>query len=110
MLEKAGSSCFSKLLSLFKARFEAAFTSSLYAGSLGGILLGCLLVVLASLPLCFSRLKKHRQAISALTISLGLVTLLVPLRLAFESYTSCVTWFSVATGTALDMESKEKRA
>lgn len=39
-----------------------AFTSSLYAGSLGGILLGCLLVVLASLPLCFGRLKEHRQA------------------------------------------------
>ncbi len=41
---------------------QAAFTASLYAGSLGGISLGLLLVALASLPLCCGVLKEHSKA------------------------------------------------
>lgn len=58
---------------------EAAFTASLYAGSLGGVSLGLLLLVLASLPLCCGVLKEHSKAISTITISLGILTLVVPL-------------------------------
>lgn len=58
---------------------EAAFTASLYAGSLGGISLGLLLVALASLPLCCGVLKEHSKAISTITICLGILTLVVPL-------------------------------
>ncbi|CAK9079863.1 unnamed protein product, partial [Durusdinium trenchii] len=58
---------------------EAAFTASLYAGSFGGVLLGLLLCILASLPLCCGVLKEHSKVISTITISLGILTLVVPL-------------------------------
>lgn len=41
--------------------------------------MGLLLLVLASLPLCCGVLKDHSKAISTITISLGILTLLVPL-------------------------------
>lgn len=44
-----------------KRPLKAAFTASLYAGSLGGISLGLLLVALASLPLCCGVLKEHSK-------------------------------------------------
>eukprot|EP00438_Fugacium_kawagutii_P030643 Skav221849 [mRNA] locus=scaffold1175:6086:11071:+ [translate_table: standard] len=58
---------------------EAAFTASLYAGSMGGVSMGVLLVILASLPLCCGVMKEHSKAISTITISLGILTLAVPL-------------------------------
>lgn len=41
--------------------------------------MGLLLLVLASLPLCCGVLKEHSKAISTITISLGILTLVVPL-------------------------------
>lgn len=41
---------------------QAAFTASLYAGSLGGVSMGVLLVILASLPLCCGVMKEHSKA------------------------------------------------
>ena len=44
---------------------QAAFTASLMGGSIGGIVVGLLMVILVSLPLCCGVLKQYGKAWTA---------------------------------------------
>ncbi|CAE7365349.1 ESD [Symbiodinium sp. CCMP2592] len=57
---------------------QAAFEAGLLGGSIGGIVLGLLMVIFASLPLCCGVLKQYGKVIAAIAIILGLASLIVP--------------------------------
>ena len=54
------------------------YAGSLMAGAIGGIVLGLLMIILVSLPLCCGVLKQYGKCIAAIGIVLGLVALVVP--------------------------------
>ncbi|CAK9024517.1 S-formylglutathione hydrolase [Durusdinium trenchii] len=68
---------------------QGAFTGSLLGGSLGGIGVAILVVVLASLPLCCGVLKQFGKWIGAAGIILGLLAIIIP---AFGSMGACGPW------------------
>jgi len=57
---------------------QAAFEAGLLGGSIGGIVLGLLMVIIASLPLCCGVLKQYGKVLAAIAIILGLASLVVP--------------------------------
>ena len=63
----------------------AAYVVSLWGGSIGGILLAVLVIILVSLPLCCGLLKHYRKAIGAVGIVLGTVALWIPSVVAIAS-------------------------
>ncbi|OLP84968.1 S-formylglutathione hydrolase [Symbiodinium microadriaticum] len=57
---------------------QGAFEAGLLGGSIGGIVLGLLMLILASLPLCCGVLKQYGKVIAAIAIVLGLAALGIP--------------------------------
>eukprot|EP00438_Fugacium_kawagutii_P035263 Skav227222 [mRNA] locus=scaffold2048:479910:504782:- [translate_table: standard] len=57
---------------------QNAYAASLWGGSIGGIVVGLLMVILVSLPLCCGVLKKFGKVIAAIGIVLGLFALVIP--------------------------------
>ncbi|CAK9117271.1 unnamed protein product [Durusdinium trenchii] len=64
-----------------------AYVLSLLGGSIGGIVIALLMVILVSLPLCCGVFKLYGKVIAGIGISLGLFALIVPL---FGALGSCV--------------------
>ena len=67
-----------------------AYVASLWGGSIGGIVLGVLVISLVSMPLCCGVLKHYRKALGSVGIVLGTVAVFIPLVVALASCASYV--------------------
>eukprot|EP00435_Cladocopium_sp_Y103_P038594 s2395_g10.t1 len=89
---------------------EDAYAASLWGGSIGGIVVGILVIVLMSLPLCCGVLKQYGKAgkisgadsrggtvLGAIGIVLGVLALIIPL---FGALGSCVPFVDAACNDA----------
>ena len=57
---------------------QEGYAASLWAGSIAGIAVGILMIVLVSLPLCCGIGKKYGKAIAVLGIVVGIACLFMP--------------------------------
>ncbi|CAL1170171.1 unnamed protein product [Cladocopium goreaui] len=76
---------------------QDAYAASLWGGSIGGMVVGVLVIVLMSLPLCCGVLKQYGKVIGAIGIFLGLLALVIPL---FGALGSCVPFVDAACNDA----------
>ncbi|CAL1146536.1 unnamed protein product [Cladocopium goreaui] len=72
---------------------QEAYAGSLWGGSIGGIVVGLLMIILVSLPLCCGVMKKQGKVIGAIGIVLGLLSLIIPY---FGAMGSCAPFMDAA--------------
>mmetsp|Transcript_20430 Transcript_20430/g.34032 ORF Transcript_20430/g.34032 Transcript_20430/m.34032 type:complete len:169 (+) Transcript_20430:31-537(+) len=76
---------------------EKAYAASLLGGSVGGIVVGILVIIFVSLPLCCGVLKQYGKVIGGIGIGMGLLALIIPL---FGAMGSCVPFVDAACNDA----------
>ncbi|CAL1170178.1 unnamed protein product [Cladocopium goreaui] len=76
---------------------QDAYAASLWGGSIGGMVVGILVIVLMSLPLCCGVLKQYGKVLGAIGIVLGVLALVIPL---FGALGSCVPFVDAACNDA----------
>eukprot|EP00435_Cladocopium_sp_Y103_P025071 s2395_g6.t1 len=86
-------------LSMLELQLEDAYAASLWGGSIGGIVVGILVIVLMSLPLCCG-------VLGAIGIVLGVLALIIPL---FGALGSCVPFVDAACNDACTPCTEEEK-